>query len=661
MCVMKNKIVDIVCLCLVGAVFGGAALWNLVQPNRPTVSEMEKRRLAAMPELTVSSLTDGSYFAGVSAFISDTFVARDRLVGLSRRMDTLKGFDYALDGADNFVVLSPSGEQKSGNNTVTTPEDEEKANAIDAVFEALFNGGDTASGKDNGENDGQDVRQDVRQDDGQEEIQHDGQSADPDPDTASGNDPAETEARETEPIPDVPDDTAETTAPEPPAETEASAGVIPDPGDVLAGLDRGDEKPSEDGAPEAEPGNGDEPEDGGETYRALSLKLSKQKLNLTVGTGTVLYAYAESTDPNGAVVHWANADKSVATISINPNGGIDVKAVGAGTTKLTCTIGDLKAECEVKVSELTLGVDFTPPTDDENQNADFLPDGLFIYGDGVYTQAFYSPVNAGWYAKTAAYYAQLFGCRVSTVVAPVSSMVIDNPNVKEKISEQGEILRKMRDLCDTSVNFVDTYASLYEHRDEYLFFRTDHHWTQRGAYYAYAAFAESLGMTPTPLSFFEFQVHQEEYHGSMDFYTSDERVKSFKDSVEVFYPTKQNTMTLTDKNGRTWQYSSCINNNSGYLCFIGGDHPYTVINVPENPQDKNILVLKDSFGNAFVPYLCEHYGNIIVVDVRWTNMNVYEQLKDYGLTDIVFINNIQAANSYAWSKMYMAAVGEKLP
>ncbi len=170
-----------------------------------------------------------------------------------------------------------------------------------------------------------------------------------------------------------------------------------------------------------------------------------------------------------------------------------------------------------------------------------------------------------------------------------------------------------------------------------------------------------MGLTPTPLSFFEFKVHQEEYHGSMDLYTNDTRVQSFKDSVEAFYPTKQNTMTLTDKNGKTWQYSSCINNNSGYLCFIGGDHPYTVINVPDNPQDKNILVLKDSFGNAFVPYLCEHYGNIIVVDVRWTNMNVYEQLKDYGLTDIVFINNIQAANSYAWSKMYMAAVGEKLP
>ncbi len=354
------------------------------------------------------------------------------------------------------------------------PEDEEHAAAIDAVFDALFNGGSEASGQDESENDGpENVPTDDQNDDqndSQNDEASDGQSdmeiTPPGPDTAEGEDRAETEAPETDPAPDA----AETTAPEPPAETEASAGAVPDPGDVLAGLDRGDGEDAADSA-------GSEPEDGGETYRALSLKLSKQKLNLTVGTGTVLYAYAESTDPNGAVVHWANSDKNVATISINPNGGIDVKAVGPGTAKLTCTIDNFKAECEVKVSELTLGVDFTPPDNDENLNADFLPDGLFIYGDAVYTQAFYSPVNANWYAKTAAYYAKLFGCRVSTVVAPVSSMVIDNPNVKAKVSDQGDILQKMRDLCDASVNFVDTYTPLYEHRDEYLFFRTDHHWT----------------------------------------------------------------------------------------------------------------------------------------------------------------------------------------
>ena len=97
-----------------------------------------------------------------------------------------------------------------------------------------------------------------------------------------------------------------------------------------------------------------------------------------------------------------------------------------------------------------------------------------------------------------------------------------------------------------------------------------------------------------------------------------------------------------------------------YLAFISGDHPYTVINVPDNPQDRNCIVLKDSFGNAFVPFLCEHFGNIFVVDVRHTNMNVYETLSQYNITDIIFMNNIQAANNATWAEMFMNAVGVSL-
>ena len=122
--------------------------------------------------------------------------------------------------------------------------------------------------------------------------------------------------------------------------------------------------------------------------------------------------------------------------------------------------------------------------------------------------------------------------------------------------------------------------------------------------------------------------------------------------------TGNNAFFLFKFRGGINTYDSCITPyGNNYVSFIAGDNPYTVINVPENPQDKNILVLKDSFGNAFVPYLCEHYGNIIVVDVRYTDMNVYEHLKDYGLTDIVFVNNVQAALSTTWSKMYLKAVG----
>ena len=82
-----------------------------------------------------------------------------------------------------------------------------------------------------------------------------------------------------------------------------------------------------------------------------------------------------------------------------------------------------------------------------------------------------------------------------------------------------------------------------------------------------------------------------------------------------------------------------------------------MINVPSNPQDRSILVLKDSYGNAFVPFLAEHYGNIIVIDPRYCDENIAETYKNYGLTDILFVGNIQSHNSVAWSKYFYKCVG----
>jgi hypothetical protein len=86
-----------------------------------------------------------------------------------------------------------------------------------------------------------------------------------------------------------------------------------------------------------------------------------------------------------------------------------------------------------------------------------------------------------------------------------------------------------------------------------------------------------------------------------------------------------------------------------------------VIEVPENPQYMTCLVLKDSFANAFVPFLVEHYGTIIVVDTRYVEENIHEKYKSMNFDDILFVNNIEAANSYVWSQLYMGAIGQELP
>ncbi len=628
---MKQKVVDIVCLCVAGALFGSVALLNLIQPNRPTESAMEQRSLAEMPAFSLESLADGSFFAKTSVFVSDTFLYRDKLVGLSKKMDTLRGIDYSVGGAeDSFVLLDNASGAAAG--------EDEAANAaadqIAAAFDSLLNQPQT-------------------------EAEETPVPAVPDVPADSGimeETPAEDTISEEIIVPEgeIEEEPAPEQQPEPETPAEAVVDVPEEtPAEVPA------ETPEE-AEPEAEP-EPEVPEAPAEPAAPVvtAIHLSKNTLKLTVGSGSVVSATVDSTAESGAKVRWSISDKTIASISMNPKGGIDVKGVAEGTCTLTCSAGEgdakIQQKCEITVTAVTAQ---TPA--DENLTADFLPDGLFIYGDGVYTQAYYSATNAQNYAQTAAYYKTLFGdkTRVSMVVAPVSAMVIDNPTVTSKIPDQKDILDKMAAFADPSVNFVDAYTEMYDHRDEYLFFKSDHHWTARGAYYAYSAFAKSVGLEPTPLDGFDYAVMNDSYHGSMYNYTYDARVKNFVDTIEAFFPRKAHTMTITGMDGNTYNYNtSIVSTNKTYVTFIAGDNPYTVINVPDNPQDFNVLVLKDSFGNAFIPFLCEHYGNIIVVDTRHSGMNVYEQLKDYGLSDIIFVNNIQAANSSSWYSMYMKAVG----
>lgn len=583
------KKVDLVCLIVVSVLFGSVAICNLIQPDRPTESVMEQRTLQKKPAFSLTALADGSYFSDLALYVSDTFLCRETLTGVSKKLDSLMGVTYTVDGADSFAMLSAqsgqSGKSEAEENAGKTLEDAfARLDAQNRETEAAAETPETTN--------------------------TDPESAETDiPETMPAETDTESEPESTETKPE------ETTSPtDETAENDPAVTIVDE------------------------------------------IILSRTTLQLTIGSGSVVYATVKTNNGQGASVSWSVSDSKIASIAKNPGGGIDVKGLAEGTCNVVCRYGDsVRAECKVTVSAVT-GVG----ANNDDATADFLTDGMFLYGDAVYTPAYFSEKYAGYYLQTAAYYKSLFGkdTTVSVIVSPVSAMVIDNPSVKAKIPDQGKIMDDMAALADPSINFVDTYSEMYAHRNEYLFFKSDHHWTARGAYYAYRAYAESVGLVPTELDDFDYKIINDNYHGSMYSFTGDARVKNFTDTIEAFVTRKKVTMTITGQTGATYTYSSpIVESNHTYVTFIAGDNPYTVINVPENPQDKNVLVLKDSFGNAFVPYLCEHFGNIIVVDTRYTTMNVYEQLKDYGLTDILFINNVQAANSYTWSKKYLAAVG----
>ncbi len=188
---------------------------------------------------------------------------------------------------------------------------------------------------------------------------------------------------------------------------------------------------------------------------------------------------------------------------------------------------------------------------------------------------------------------------------------------------------------------VDAVSSIGMHLDEYLYFRTDHHWTARGAYYAYSAFCQAAGLEPVPLNALK-SGRIEDFVGSMYRYTNADVLKDNPDYLEYFLPRRQAEGEYYDnasmKNGHHLTIvSTKVNADNKYLAFIQGDTPLSKI-VTDQKNGKKILVIKDSFGNALVPFLTDNYEEIYVLDPRNIETDLSAFVKEHGIQDVLLIN-----------------------
>ena len=79
-----------------------------------------------------------------------------------------------------------------------------------------------------------------------------------------------------------------------------------------------------------------------------------------------------------------------------------------------------------------------------------------------------------------------------------------------------------------------------------------------------------------------------------------------------------------------------------YNCFIGGDNPYTEIYNPTITDGSSCVIIKESYGNAFVPFLVDHYQTIYVIDYRYYQGNLTQFIQEHGVNDLIFLNNADA-------------------
>ena len=124
------------------------------------------------------------------------------------------------------------------------------------------------------------------------------------------------------------------------------------------------------------------------------------------------------------------------------------------------------------------------------------------------------------------------------------------------------------------------------------------------------------------------------------------------DIITAYTPKGTNAMTYTDRDGMTWEWEvvadgSTYDRGSKYSCFIGGDNPYSVIQNPELQDGSSCVVIKESYGNAFVPFLVDHYQTVHVVDYRYFVGNIPEFVAQNNVQDVIFVNNADAISEAA--------------
>lgn len=233
---------------------------------------------------------------------------------------------------------------------------------------------------------------------------------------------------------------------------------------------------------------------------------------------------------------------------------------------------------------------------------------------------------------------------VYTMIIPTSFGVMLSEDVQKSMNcgLQGEAIDYIDSRLSDSVKQVNIYRTLRSHNGEYIYFHTDHHWTALGAYYAYRQFCRTKGITPHELSDYE----KKEFPGFLgSFYAASNQASELKnnpDTVEAYVPISTNEETMTTAKGQTYENMPIIADatdyaaDSKYLCFIQGDQPFIEIDNPDINDDSACIVIKESFGNAFVPFLVDHYDKVYVVDYRYYTGNLTELAESHESCDILF-------------------------
>ena len=242
--------------------------------------------------------------------------------------------------------------------------------------------------------------------------------------------------------------------------------------------------------------------------------------------------------------------------------------------------------------------------------------------------------------------AKEYDVRFFDMPIPASVGILLSSDLLDRLGmdDQGKAIAYKFEKESDDVLKVNVFNTLIRHNSEYIYFRTDHHWTALGAYYAYEAFCRMADFEPVPLEEYT-ELDMGNFLGSF-YSTSPQPAKLEEDRLYAYQPPGNIEMQVYN-NGYTFPADLIFDKSQAsifdkYVSFLGGDHTMTVLTNTDMPDDApNCAVYKDSYGNPFVIYLTQHYHRVYALDFRkYDAMGMRSFIQAYHINDVILAESM---------------------
>ena len=230
---------------------------------------------------------------------------------------------------------------------------------------------------------------------------------------------------------------------------------------------------------------------------------------------------------------------------------------------------------------------------------------------------------------------------------PVKMMLVpDAANVLKKdlptfakVEDQTQMFSMVKKDLGDAVEWIDVATELSKHTNEKIYYKTDHHWTTLGAFYAFQAAAPSLGITDDMSGKYVSYAVTDSFNGSLAS-KSGMNLKE-KEQIDIYVPTEEDTDLIVDyvdegKRVTSLYNSSALKEKDKYTVFLGGNYSLLDIRTVSTSK-KKLLIVKDSFANSFIPFLTLYYREIVVVDPRYYSGTINDLMDSYRISEVLFL------------------------